>query len=94
MIEADSTQAVLVRKAAKVVESVGKGISKWWEKNEGEAIDWAVRIPVLTAGVAALGWAGANMAVATTAVAALVGGEKVLKAISKRGSKSKVADGD
>jgi hypothetical protein len=46
------------------------------------------RVPALTAGVAALGWAGANMTVGTTAVAALVGGSRVFQAISKRGSKA------
>jgi hypothetical protein len=74
-------------KAAKAVERVGSKINRYWKKYEGETIDWAVRIPVLTAGVAALGWAGANMLVGTTAVAALVGGKKVLEAISKRGAK-------
>jgi hypothetical protein len=87
-LEADLPGPVLVGKAAKIVESVGNGISKWWRKNEDEAFDWAMRIPVLTAGVAALGWAGANMLVGTTAVAALVGGKKVLKAIDRRASKS------
>jgi hypothetical protein len=61
--------------------------SKWWKKNEQEAIDWAFRISVLTAGVAALGWAGANMLVGTTAAAALVGGKKALKAINKSTSR-------
>jgi hypothetical protein len=78
----------LLGKAANVVESVGNGINKWWKKYEDEAIDWTVRIPVLTAGVAALGWAGANMLVGTTVVAALVGGKKVLKAIGKRATRS------
>lgn len=87
-LKADLTEPILVGKAAKVVESVGNGVSRWWEKNQDEAYDWGLRIPVLTAGVAALGWAGANMVVATTAMAALVGGKKVLKAIGKRRSKS------
>lgn len=87
ILEANIAKPPAVGKAAYVVESVGNGINKWWKKNEQEAIDWAFRIPVLTAGVAALGWAGANMLVGTTAVAALVGGKKVLKAISKRASK-------
>jgi hypothetical protein len=88
VLEADIAKPPAVGKAAHVVERVGNGINKWWKENEHEAIDWAFRIPVLTAGVAALGWAGANMLVGTTAVAALVGGKKVLKAISKRTSKS------
>ena len=45
-------------------------------------------MPVITAGVAALGWAGANMTVGTTIVAALVGGKKVMKAIRKRSPKA------
>jgi hypothetical protein len=87
-LEADFGEPVLLGRAANVVESVGNGINKWWKKYEDEAIDWTVRIPVLTAGVAALGWAGANMLVGTTVVAALVGGKKVLKAIGKRATRS------
>lgn len=87
VLEDNLAQPIPLKKAAAVVQSVGNGINKWWKKNEGEAIDWAFRLPVLTAGVAALGWAGANMLVGTTAVAALVGGKKVLNAINKRASK-------
>ncbi|KJC43945.1 hypothetical protein UP09_16490 [Bradyrhizobium sp. LTSP885] len=85
-LEADRNHPVRLSKAVKAIESVGDGISRWWKANEDEAIDWAFRIPVLTAGVAALGWAGANMTVGTTVVAALVGGTRVLKAIGKRAS--------
>jgi hypothetical protein len=46
-----------------------------------------MRIPVFVGGVAALGWAGANMLVGTAAVAALVGGPKVLEAIKARSRK-------
>ena len=83
-----SGEPAKLNKAAAAVESVGSKINRYWKKYEGETIDWAIRIPVLTAGVAALGWAGANMLVGTTALAALVGGEKILKAISKRAAKS------
>jgi hypothetical protein len=86
VLDADLNHPVKLSKVVKVIESVGNGINRWWKANEDEAIDWAVRIPVLTAGVAALGWAGANMTVGTTVVAALVGGTRVLKAISKRSS--------
>jgi hypothetical protein len=88
VLDVDLNHPVKLSKAAKAVESVGNGINRWWKANEDEAIDWALRIPVLTAGVAALGWAGANMTVGTTVVAALVGGTRVLKAIGKRSSTS------
>lgn len=87
-LDLDLGEPAKLNKAAAAVESVGSKINRYWKKYEGETIDWAIRIPVLTAGVAALGWAGANMLVGTTALAALVGGEKVLKAISKRAAKS------
>ena len=89
VLGADSAEPAPSAKAAKVVESVGKAITKWWVKNEQEAIDWTVRIPVFAAGVAALGWAGANMTVGTTAMAAMVGGKTVIKAIGKRASKGR-----
>jgi hypothetical protein len=59
------------------------------EKNGAEAIDWTIRLPTFVGGVAALGWAGANMTVGTTAIAALIGGAKVLKAIKNRTKKNK-----
>lgn len=75
---------LLVRKASDITSSVGREINSWWRKNSAEAMDWSVRLPVFAAGVAMLGWAGANMTVATSAVAALVGGSKVLEAIKHK----------
>jgi hypothetical protein len=86
VLDVDLNHPVKLSKVVKAIESVGNGINRWWKANEDEAIDWAIRIPVVTAGVAALGWAGANMTVGTTVVAALVGGTRVLKAISRRSS--------
>jgi hypothetical protein len=43
-----------------------------------------MRIPAFAAGVAALGLAGANMTIATSAVAAIVGGTKVIRAMKGR----------
>lgn len=73
-LDLDLGEPAKLNKAAAAVESVGSKINRYWKKYEGETIDWAIRIPVLTAGVAALGWVGANMLVGTTALAALVGG--------------------
>ncbi len=69
--------------ATRAVKSVGEQINKWWQENGSEAVDWGARLPVFAAGVAALGWAGANMTVATTAVAAIVGGSKVVAVLKK-----------
>jgi hypothetical protein len=44
-------------------------------------IDWGIRLPVIIASAGLLGWAGANMTVATTAVIALVGGPNLITAI-------------
>jgi hypothetical protein len=87
-IKVDEAEPALLNTATKAIESVGNGLNRWWRKNREEAIDWAIRMPVITAGVAALGWAGANMTVGTTIVAALVGGKKVTKAIRKRWPKA------
>ena len=69
--------------AAAVVNEVGKNVSAWWDENGAEAVGWGIRLPVFAAGVALLGWAGANMTVATTAVGALVGGKPVIDAMRK-----------
>ncbi len=74
-------EPVLLGQAGRVVSSVGERVTNWWRENGAEAMDWAVRVPVFVGGVALLGWAGANMTVGTTAIAALVGGKKVLDAI-------------
>jgi hypothetical protein len=74
----------LLGKAGEVVNAVGDQVTKWWQQNGTDVVDWTIRLPILAGGIAALGWAGANMAVGTTAVAAMVGGEKVLKAIRSR----------
>jgi hypothetical protein len=92
-LDAEILEPVKLRKATKVIEAVGDGISKWWKENGEEAIDWGVRLPVLTAGVAALGWAGAPMYLGTSIVAALVGGGKVMKVMSRRSSKEKKRPG-
>jgi hypothetical protein len=68
-------------KVREVVDSVSSEINSWWKKNGADAADWGVRLPVFAAGVGMLGWAGANMTIATTAVAAMVGGPKVVEAI-------------
>lgn len=47
-------------------------------------IDISLRVPAFAAGVAALGWAGANMTVATSAVAATVSGRKLIPSIGRK----------
>ena len=71
-------------KAKKAISNLARGLDSWWNKNQDDAVDWIVRIPDLTAGVGALNLVGANMTVATSAVAALVGGSKVIDVIRKR----------
>lgn len=88
-LDIDPAEPTKLSKASKVIESVGNGLNRWWQENNDEAIDWAVRIPVMTVGIAALGWAGASMPVATTIIAALVGGKKVMNVIRKRASKGR-----
>jgi hypothetical protein len=70
--------------AKKVVDSIAKEIGDWWQKNRAEAVDWGVRINFISAGVAVLGLAGADMQIATAAVSAIVGGEKVIEAIRRK----------
>lgn len=76
-------KAPLVKRANDVVRSVGNEVKGWLSKNGAELVDWSVRIPFFTAGVAALGWAGADMTVATTAIAAIVGGQKVVDVLRR-----------
>jgi hypothetical protein len=78
---AKPNEPILLGKAGEVVNSVGELVTDWLKKNGAEVVDWAVRLPVLAAGVSLLGWAGADMLVGTTAVAALVGGKNVVTAI-------------
>lgn len=77
-------EPMLLGRAGRAVTSVGEKVTAWWKVNGIEVIDWAVRIPTFVGGVAMLGWAGADIAVGTTAIAALVGGKKVLDTIGAR----------
>ncbi len=77
-------EPVLLGRAARAVNRVGEQVTAWWKENGAEAMDWAIRVPVFAGGVALLGWAGADMTVGTTAIAALVGGKKVLDTIRNR----------
>lgn len=77
-------EPVLLGQAGRVVSDVGEKVTNWWKENSAEAMDWAVRVPVFVGGVALLGWAGADMTVGTTVIAALVGGEKVFDVIKGR----------
>jgi len=84
MFESNVKDPLLLGSADDVVKSVGNQIITWWKQNGTKAIDWSVRIPTFAAGVAMLGWAGANMTVATSAVAAIVGGDKVIKSFRNK----------
>jgi hypothetical protein len=80
---AKQPQPLLAGKAKEIVDEVAAQFKLWWKKNASEATDWLVRIPTLTASIAALGLAGADMTFATVAVGALVGGPKVITAIKR-----------
>ena len=75
-------QPFFAGKAKEIVDLVGDQLRAWWEANEAEARDWCIRLPVLTMSIGALGAAGANMTIATAAASALVGGQKVISAIT------------
>ena len=74
-------QPFFAGKAKEVVDEVAAQFNAWWKANGAQMIDWGIRLPVIIASTGLLGWAGANMTVATTAVSALVGGPKVITAI-------------
>ena len=74
-------QPFFAGKAKEVVDEVAAQFNAWWKANGAQVIDWSIRLPVIIASTGLLGWAGANMTVATTSVSALVGGPKVINAI-------------
>jgi hypothetical protein len=80
----DPHQPVLLGTAGEIFREVGEQITAWWKNNAAEAIDWAVRIPVIVASIPMLAWGGANMTVGTTVIGALVGGQKVVRALTRR----------
>ena len=82
-------QPLLLGKASKIVLEVGEQMTAWWSKNAAEAVDWAIRIPVVVASVPMLAWGGADMTIGTTIIGALVGGPKVAAAVARRKSKLK-----
>jgi hypothetical protein len=74
-------QPFFAGKAKEVVDEVAAQFNAWWKANGAQVVDWGIRLPVIIASTGLLGWAGANMTVATTAVSALVGGPNVITAI-------------
>jgi hypothetical protein len=80
----DPHQALLLGKASEIVQEVGEQLTAWWKSNAAEAIDWAVRIPVVVGSIPMLAWGGADMTVGTTMVGVLVGGQKVVKVLTRR----------
>jgi hypothetical protein len=74
----------LLLRAKEAVEELGRDVSNWIAKNKADVVDCGMRLQLIAAGVALLGTAGAEMTVATTAVAAMVGGPRVIEAF-KRG---------
>jgi hypothetical protein len=80
----NQTEPRLLDKAKEVVTAVSKEIEAWFAKNANEVVDWGVRLPTFAAGVGMLGLVGADMTIATSAVAAIVGGTKVVNAIRGR----------
>ena len=78
---AKQPQPFFAGKAKEVVDEVAAQVNVWWKANGAQVIDWGIRLPVIIASTGLLGWAGANMTVATTAVSALVGGPNVITAI-------------
>jgi hypothetical protein len=61
-------QPFFAGKAKEIVDEVAAQFNAWWKANGAQAIDWGIRLPVIIASTGLLGWAGANMTVATTAV--------------------------
>jgi hypothetical protein len=82
--EPNQPESALVAEAKDTVRNVGSQVNNWFQTNGSEVVDWSVIIPFFTAGVAALGWAGANMTIATTAIAAIVGGQKVADVLMRK----------
>lgn len=74
-------QPVFLGIAAKIIGGVAAELSKWWDKHAAEAVDWAIRLPILTASIATFNLAGADMTYGTGLAAAAVGGEKVIQAL-------------
>ena len=77
-------EPVLLGKARRVVSAVGDQLNSWWKRHGEETVDWGIKIPVFGAGVALLKWAGADMAIATSALAVIVGGSDVVKTLANK----------
>jgi hypothetical protein len=75
---AGDRQPLLAGQAKKIADELGAQIEIWWKKNAGEAIRWGAGISTLVAGVALLGWVGVDTTVGTTAVTAIITGQKAV----------------
>ena len=82
----------LLTRASAAVRGVAHDLELWLGENRAEAVDWVIRIPVFGAGVAMLNLAGANMTVATAALATLVGGAEVAEVTRGKKELNKAAN--
>lgn len=69
------------------VENIADDYSNWYKEHKSEAIDLSLRLPVVIASIGLLNQLGAEMTVATTAIFALVGGDKIREIVSKKSGK-------
>jgi hypothetical protein len=71
-VSENPNEPVLLGKAGEIVAGVSEGLNAWWEKNRAGIIDFGMEIALFATGVSLLGWAGADVKVATAAVVAMV----------------------
>lgn len=77
----NNPQPLFLGRAATVVNGLADLLRGWLEGHKAEAADWLVRLPTIALATTMCSLAGANMLVATTTIAGLVGGEKALRAL-------------
>jgi hypothetical protein len=85
----DEVQKAQIVKANKVAQEFADQVGAWWTKNSAEAVDWAIRVPAMAAGIGLLSVVGAPMAMATPIIAAMVGGKKAIDALRNKGRASR-----
>jgi hypothetical protein len=77
---------------AEAVEGALAGLAQefenWFVENKPEVVDWVIRLPTSAGMIGLMGLVGANMFIATTAVLAYVGSDKMVRLYKQMASKA------
>ena len=90
IVSSEELDNSVIKQTPVLLDELRFEISRWWENNRSDAVDWCIRFPAIGGAIGLLNSAGATPLLATSAAIAAIGGAKLYKTItgSRSGQKS------